>query len=299
MAMVTTTAPLLLGVLSLQAGLQPLLAQRFAGPTTSKTVVVLLTELTKGCLAAACILALRCHSGGGWSRQRWHTSSSLRRRLAESLVVAGVPAAVYALQNVLVQVAVTHLDPLLFHLLSQTKLLSTALCLRLFLSVRQTPRQLAAIAMVLAAALVLVAPAVAGAGSGEESAGRGAELLGLACVAGASLCSGVGAAYSQWVLQNQRRDSLVYSLELSVFGAAALMIKVGNRHVIATSLTRHRHVTDTSLTRHWHVDLLSSRPSWRWRVRRLGSCPRARAAARARRRCGSGGPCGRRCPSRT
>ena len=47
-------------------------------------------------------------------------------RLAESLRLGAIPAAIYAVQNLLCQLGYRHLDFLSFNLLNQTKMLSTA-----------------------------------------------------------------------------------------------------------------------------------------------------------------------------
>jgi UDP-sugar transporter A1/2/3 len=46
--------------------------------------------------------------------------------VAESLRLGAIPAAIYAVQNLLCQVGYRHLDFLSFNLLNQTKMLSTA-----------------------------------------------------------------------------------------------------------------------------------------------------------------------------
>jgi UDP-sugar transporter A1/2/3 len=59
--------------------------------------------------------------------------------LSSSLAVAGLPAALYALQGVLQDTSHQHLDPVTFNGLSQTKTLSAALCCWLVMGSVQSP----------------------------------------------------------------------------------------------------------------------------------------------------------------
>lgn len=54
-------------------------------------------------------------------------------RLVDALMASASPAAIYALQNTLLQLSYRHLDSLTFSLLNQTKLVFTALFMFLFL----------------------------------------------------------------------------------------------------------------------------------------------------------------------
>lgn len=59
---------------------------------------------------------------------------SLRQwSLADSLIASGLPAAIYALQNSLLQVSYRNLDSLTFSMLNQTKIFFTALFMYIIL----------------------------------------------------------------------------------------------------------------------------------------------------------------------
>ncbi|CAI7861683.1 unnamed protein product [Closterium sp. NIES-53] len=148
-----------------------------------------------------------------------------------------VPAFVYTVQNVLINIAYRHLHPVTFAMLSQTKLLFTALFNFIFLRQKQSGRQvLALLAMLVAAVLLSIADHVQlslslfggegagegtadgkggkdGAGSGKDSAGGGggsgglteslaaSVLFGAIPMLAASVTSGFGSMYCQWVSQ--------------------------------------------------------------------------------------------------
>jgi UDP-sugar transporter A1/2/3 len=70
-------------------------------------------------------------------------------KLSESISLGALPAMVYAVQNMLCQLGYQNLDFLSFSLLNQTKVLSTALFVYLFMDLRQTLPQCCALALVL------------------------------------------------------------------------------------------------------------------------------------------------------
>lgn len=53
--------------------------------------------------------------------------------LADSLIASGLPAAIYALQNSLLQISYRNLDSLTFSMLNQTKIFFTALFMYIIL----------------------------------------------------------------------------------------------------------------------------------------------------------------------
>lgn len=99
-------------LLALQFGLQPMIASRFTASGVSKSSVVIATELGK------ILIAIFTFVG---------ESSTERQKIIEtwsfknSLMVAALPATLYAIQNVLVQHGYQLLDSMTFNLLNQTK----------------------------------------------------------------------------------------------------------------------------------------------------------------------------------
>ena len=193
---------LFLCLLGVQFGLQPLVARKCTAPETIKSVVVLSTDGVKVVLALFMLAledrATRAAILGAWT-------------LADSLTYAALPAALYALQNWLCQLGYQQLDSLTYNLLNQTKTLSAALNLYLFLGRRQSATQVFALGLLLASAAMLTVPPDAGA----RAPGGAATLHGVVPVLVASFLSGVSATLTQWALQRRKRNSYFYSLELS------------------------------------------------------------------------------------
>ena len=203
---------LFLCLLGVQFGLQPLLARKCTAPETIKSVVVLSTDGVKVVLALVMLAfedrATRAAILGAWT-------------LADSLTYAAVPAALYALQNWLCQLAYQQLDSLTYNLLNQTKTLSAALNLYLFLGRRQSATQVFALGLLLTSAAMLTMPKPDDA---DASAPSGASTVrGVVPVLVASFLSGVSATLTQWALQRRKRNSYLYSLELSLIGMGTVV----------------------------------------------------------------------------
>lgn len=174
--------------------------------------------------------------------------------LRGSLAAAALPAAAYALQNWLCQLAYMNLDSLTYNLLNQTKTLFAALSLYVVMGKKQSALQLLALSLLLVAALILnanasgsgesgsaiksIAGGASGAGGGETAAvaeeGGGEEdaaaaayarlWLGVIPVLGASFLSGLSGAVSQRTLQQSNRNVSQLSLELSVYTLTTLLL---------------------------------------------------------------------------
>ena len=108
----STTALFYCGLLSLQFGLQPLLSSKFQDPSISKVSVVFITECAKIVIGIIC-LYMESKSVRDGIKKEW----SLRN----SISIAGAPAILFAIQNLVIQEAFVRLDSLTFNLINQTK----------------------------------------------------------------------------------------------------------------------------------------------------------------------------------
>lgn len=191
--------------------------------------------------------------------------------LRGSLAAAAFPAAGYALQSWLSQLAYTNLDSLTFNLLNQTKTLFAALCLYLVMGKKQSHQQLFALSLLLGAALLLNVVD----GNSGESGGTGGETdpfaseaaeaeaistrlwLGILPVMLAALLSGFLGAVTQRTLQRDGRDTSLLSLELAVYGVAALLLTSG------LGVGRAK-MTATAGERSWHEGLFQGWTRFTW-----------------------------------
>lgn len=234
-------------LLALQFGLQPMIANKFTGQGVSKTSVVIATEIFKIFVALFSVLT----SSGELEKIRssWSISDSLR--------VAALPAALYAVQNVCVQYGYVLLDSMTFNLLNQTKVrhhpshllslhphpppplyhtqtLSAAVWLYLLMDQKQSPMQMLALLLLLLSAVLLnINPTSTSSTSstGSSSGGLGNYQLGVIVVSSASLISGLSAALTQRALVGNKKSSafrspIFLSAELAVYGIGVLVLNL-------------------------------------------------------------------------
>eukprot|EP00897_Mesotaenium_endlicherianum_P008573 jgi/Mesen1/7744/ME000407S06950 len=222
---------LFMAFLALQYGLQPIFSRKFVGacrPGIILTSQVIACEVLKITLSVG-VMAWEGSLGAhvrGW-------------RVREAVVCSAFPAAVYALQNSLIQIAYRHLDYLTFSMLNQTKLLFTALFNFSFLRIRQSRQQVVALLVMLVAAILLTL------GQGQSSSSSSSKkqqqqsssseveaeaalYLGVVPVLAASLLSGLGSTACQWAAQVKKRSPYLMTLEMSLLGVALLSASLGS-----------------------------------------------------------------------
>ncbi|KAF5192153.1 Nucleotide-sugar transporter family protein, partial [Thalictrum thalictroides] len=142
--------------------------------------------------------------------------------LVGSLTSSGLPAAIYALQNSLLQISYRNLDSLTFSMLNQTKLLFTALFTYLILRQKQSFQQIGALLLLIIAAVLLSL----GESSGKGSSGNDPDQIlfqGIIPVLVASVLSGMASALCQWASQVKKRPSYLMTIEMSVVGCMCLL----------------------------------------------------------------------------
>ena len=187
-------AILFMSLLSLQFGLQPLLVRRFTPTTINKSTVVFTQEIIK------LIISVYAYLGSTTREQQradWGDGGR-PHLLVKQLAIAGLPAALYCVQNIVSLLAYQNLDPVSYNVLNQSKTLSAALCCYLVLGARQSGVQIMALGLLLGAALILekilpvsmLIPGLGGAVSGAAGAAGGTGILATLGNAITSLTSG-------------------------------------------------------------------------------------------------------------
>ncbi|PPD93004.1 hypothetical protein GOBAR_DD10036 [Gossypium barbadense] len=175
-------------LLTLQYGAQPLISKRFTRREVIVTSSVLICEIAK----VACAIILMAKDG------------SIKRLAKEwtlmgSLTASGLPAAIYALQNSLLQISYRNLDSLTFSMLNQTKIFFTALFTYIILRQRQSIQQTGALFLLIMAAVLLSIGEVA------------------------SVLSGLASALCQWASQVKKHSSYLMTVEMSIVGSLCLL----------------------------------------------------------------------------
>lgn len=198
-------------LLALQYGAQPLISKRFI----SREVIV--TSSVLSCEAAKVVFALYFMAKEG-SMGRMYKEWTL----VGALTASGLPAAIYALQNSLLQISYKNLDSLTFSILNQTKIFFTALFTYFMLRQKQSIQQIGALFLLIAAAVLLSV----GEGSNKGSTGANADQVlfyGIIPVLIASVLSGLASSLCQWASQVKKHSSYLMTVEMSIVGSICLI----------------------------------------------------------------------------
>ncbi|XP_017638417.1 UDP-N-acetylglucosamine transporter ROCK1-like [Gossypium arboreum] len=198
-------------LLTLQYGAQPLISKRFTRREVIVTTSVLICEIAK----VVCAIILMAKDG---SIKRLAKEWTLMR----SLTASGLPAAIYALQNSLLQISYRNLDSLTFSMLNQTKIIFTALFTYIILRQRQSIQQIGALFLLIMAAVLLSI----GEGSSKASSTDDPEQIlfyGIVPVLVASVLSGLASALCQWASQVKKHSSYLMTVEMSIVGSLCLL----------------------------------------------------------------------------
>ncbi|KAK9110686.1 hypothetical protein Sjap_018746 [Stephania japonica] len=192
-------------------GIQCLVSGKCVMREVIVTSFVLACEVTK----VICALILLAKEGSlGRLCREW--------TLVGSLTASGLPAAIYALQNSLLQISYRNLDSLTFSILNQTKLFFTALFTYLILRQKQSVQQIGALVLLIIAAVFLSI----GEGSGKGSSGNNPDQIlfqGIIPVLIASVLSGLASSLCQWAVQVKKHTSYLMTIEMSVVGSLCLL----------------------------------------------------------------------------
>lgn len=198
-------------LLTLQYGAQPLISKRFIRKEVIVTSSVLACEVAK----VICAFILIAKEG------------SLKRVFKEwtlvgSLTASALPAAIYALQNSLLQISYKNLDSLTFSMLNQTKLFFTALFTYIILRQKQSVQQIGALFLLIIAASLL---SIGEGTSSSSSSSTPDQILfyGIIPVLVASVLSGLASALCQWASQVKKHTSYLMTVEMSIVGSLCLL----------------------------------------------------------------------------
>ncbi len=271
----------------------PRLSKKYIHPQTNKQSVAMVEELVKmGLGAGGWIVAAYCHAAAAATSHesllRDHrppshddadgmmqsfysnvapTVALLSHQLRNysfrsTLLAAGIPSALYALQGVLTYASYLNLDAVTYNGLTQWKVLSSALCCYIVLGQRQGFAQMLSLGILMISTTVFqgswkywfgnekknIVDATGGGNARTTTAGRAQRdynrrlVLGVLPCIGATLLSGLAGAFSQRSLQTDQqqeecgmghdgkamhRDAYFYTMEISFLSALCLAFSMG------------------------------------------------------------------------
>lgn len=147
-----------ISLLAIQFCVQPILSQKYIDSAFNKLFIVVLVELLKG--LTALLLFHTCFNIETYRASAKNDSVDALKQLStwtitKSFKLAGLPAIVYSLQNVLVQNSYQTFDGLTFSVLNQSKLFFTAFFIYILLDKKQTLSQIGAIVILSIATILL------------------------------------------------------------------------------------------------------------------------------------------------
>jgi drug/metabolite transporter (DMT)-like permease len=133
-----------LSLLAMQFGCQPLLTKAYTPSNINRSTVVLAQDIVR--FSVSCLFLFL---GGSWSLATYQWT------LSSAVLGAGIPAALYLVQNYCTIMAYQNLPPVSFNVLNQSKTLSAALCCYLLMGKVQSKLQVVSLFLLLTSALVL------------------------------------------------------------------------------------------------------------------------------------------------
>jgi UDP-sugar transporter A1/2/3 len=199
-----------IGCAAIQFGLQPFFVRWYCAEALT-SVIVLGAEV---CKIFVCTFILYWSGDLSLVYSSWTFNNSLR--------TAGIPAALYAIINVLYQIAYKNLDAVMFNFLNQTKLFWSAVFLWIFLKKPQSQEQIVALIMLTVSAVMLTISSDTKDTPGQPP--KNSFIWGIIPVLTGSILSGIATTVSQKVLQNDNKNSYLYTSELAVWGIITLFV---------------------------------------------------------------------------
>lgn len=217
-------------LLAVQYSIQPRISKKYFDKRINKRSVTIVEETTKLAMATAMLASY----GKGKTSQILHGWT-----LQSSLIAAGIPAAIYAVQGVLYIFSYQNLDSVTFNGLSQTKTLSAALCCYIILGQKQSGVQIAALLLLALSALIFqgtFAKIIQQWSAPSQSISTEKKkmhvsrfTLGIVPCLAASFLSGLAGAFSQKGLQltgGAGRNAYLFTMEVSSFSAVCIILSI-------------------------------------------------------------------------
>ncbi|KAM7541311.1 hypothetical protein Aperf_G00000038833 [Anoplocephala perfoliata] len=140
-------------------------------------------------------------------------------------LLIGVPGVIYAIQNNLVYIAVSHLNPSIFQVTYQLKVFTTVLFFRIILHRVLTSKHCIALSLLFMGVVIAQvdptnSPKSSNAGEPEQN-----PFLGFLCVLVASILSGFSGVFFELVLKSTKKTIILRNIQLSIYGIVASIIQ--------------------------------------------------------------------------
>ena len=279
----TPLSILYLLLLALNYAIMPRLSKRYIHPQTNKQSVALAEEIVKmslglgGWVMTSYVTATNDSNNLDTLTSPTTTASPLSQELqnwspTSTLIAAGLPSALYALQGTLTYTAYQNLDAVTFNGLTQLKVLSSALCCYLVLGRKQSIIQVISLGLLMMSTVVFQGSwrhwfvhkekRKSTTTANIENNNRRLLLGVLPCLT-ATLLSGLAGAFSQRSLQKEvgrmHRNAYFYTIEISFLSAVCLIFSMSmdwfRRYKSGSSLVKNKD-DHSQFWDHWTYETL-------------------------------------------
>lgn len=186
-------------LLAAQISTQAWLMRQLSPPNALLSAVTFLSEVIK---MFVCLILY------AWNYQSQKSTSCLSVSIAVRF--AAIPAAIYSIQNLAASYSQKHLSVVVYNLLNQSKVLSSALMGYIILGRRQSSLQLYALLLVFFGAVLAVM------GSSQNDL-IDSSVTGIICALVASGLSGLSGSLADAAIQDQYGDAIIFSAHISFF----------------------------------------------------------------------------------
>eukprot|EP01084_Bolivina_argentea_P248240 415214_1 len=232
-------------LVSIQMAIQPFLNEKFIPRNAIKSSMVIIQELIK---IPICLIILFSTKNLSNVFSKWTLINSLR--------LAFVPAIIYCVQNVVTYYAYLQLDPLTYNLSkNQSKIIFSAIFLKLILNKTPTVRQLIALLILVISSIMLTIDINNNNSSQTVANNQKQNLIhGLLAVVLSSTMSGLAAALSQKALQAHKypRNSLFFGIEMAIYGCMFSVFRLFIEHKLdvldGTVIAKHGFLYNFKIT---------------------------------------------------
>ncbi len=237
----------------------PRITKKYVSPKTNKESVALVEEVVKMSMGIGGFFLTECltmsKGTGVGNIQNWYDNFlavTSDWSIESSILAAGLPSALYAIQGVLTYTSYQNLDAVTFNGLTQVKTLSAALCCYLVLGKLQSKIQIVALGLLSLSTLIFQGTIdqiisrwfrngkkeniVNNSRISDTIDVKKRFFFGIVPCLAATMLSGLAGAFSQRSLQtivgSMERNAFFFSAEISFFSAVCLFVSMASKKVL-------------------------------------------------------------------
>lgn len=137
-----------------------------------------------------------------------------------------VPATAYSVQMTLEYIALTNIDPAMFSVLVQMKMLTTAFFFRTVLGKRQMKKQIISLVLLTVGVMLCNMRMPDLSSTDAQDADKGNRFLGISATIGIACSSGFASVYTEKVIKSSRKKNTVKGVKMEEYGLAYMQAQL-------------------------------------------------------------------------